>query len=150
MQIAQQNQYTILSKGVELTLTCPTQPGYVYLIHFEQKFKHAAHYLGSTINLDARLELHRAGTGARLMEVIKEAGISWHVSKIWPCATVEEARALESRLKGRHHDGRQCPECQGKPADPQALLYQGHWPFSVYRKSRKRQPMGTPRPVYLH
>lgn len=136
-----QTHYTILARGCEISLKCPQQVGYVYLLHFEQKFKHAAHYLGSTINLEARLELHRVGSGARLMEVIAEHGISWHVSKIWQCESPEQARLLESRLKGWHHDGRLCPECKGMPADPQALLYAGHWPFHVFSTPGRRQPM---------
>ena len=50
--------------------------GVVYLIHFDEPFQHARHYLGYTKNLDTRLAAHRAGSGARLMKVISEQGIS--------------------------------------------------------------------------
>lgn len=134
--------YSIISKGIRLTLRCERQPGFVYLIHFEQKFKHAAHYLGSTINLEARLQLHRAGSGARLMEVIAEHGIGWHVSKIWQTESPAAARELEAKLKRQHHDGRLCPECKHMPADPLASLMAGHWPMHVFTQPGKRKPMG--------
>lgn len=137
-----QNHYSIISRGVEMMLPCPVQPGYCYLIHFDQPYKHARHYLGSTINLNYRLELHRVNHGAKLLQVVNDAGIKWHVSRIWQCPTVEEARDLESRLKGWHHDGRLCPECQHKPLDPLTLLYQGHYPFHVYTQGGRRRPMG--------
>src|SRR6266404_920309 len=78
-------------RGVEIP-RFPPHFGYVYLIHFHEKYRHAAHYLGSALSLDYRLAQHRAGTGARLMEVVKEAGISWEVSRLWRCDSPEEAR----------------------------------------------------------
>jgi len=51
--------------------------GTVYLIHFSEAYQHARHYLGFTDDLDARLEAHRSGHGARLMAVIQSAGITW-------------------------------------------------------------------------
>lgn len=119
----------------------PAHFGYVYLIHFDTPYKHAEHYLGSCISLDYRLAQHRAGTGARLMEVIAEAGISWEVSRIWRCDSPELARLLEAKLKRRCNDKRLCPLCQHRPADPQAMLYQGHWPFHMYTTPGRRQPM---------
>ena len=128
-------------RGVEIP-HFPVHYGYVYLIHFNEPYKHAKHYLGSAICLEHRLARHRAGTGARLMEVITEAGISWEVSKIWRCDSPEEARVLESRLKGWHHDGRLCPTCQHRDPDPLAMLYAGHHSFSLYSKPGRRRPMG--------
>jgi predicted GIY-YIG superfamily endonuclease len=80
----------------------------VYLIHFEQPYKHARHYLGYAQDVAARLQRHRAGTGARLMEVITQAGIPWHVAKIWPDGTPE----LERALKLWHSGVRLCPTCR--------------------------------------
>jgi hypothetical protein len=45
----------------------------VYLIHFDEPYKHARHYVGSAVSLDARLEEHRRGSGSRLMAVIAAA-----------------------------------------------------------------------------
>ena len=129
----------------------PPHFGYVYLIHFHTPYKHAEHYLGSASCLEYRLEQHRRGTGARLMEVVKDAGITWEVSKIWRCDTPEAARVLESRLKGWNSDKRLCPICQHKPADPAALLYYGHFPFHLFDRPARYRPMGAPRPMYyLH
>jgi predicted GIY-YIG superfamily endonuclease len=55
----------------------------VYLIHFDQVYKRVRHYIGSADDLDARLAQHRAGNGARLMEVITDAGIAWRVARTW-------------------------------------------------------------------
>lgn len=66
----------------------------VYLVHFETPYRHAKHYLGSTADLDARLAQHRAGTGARLMAVITDAGIGWRIARTW-----SGDRRLERRLK---------------------------------------------------
>ncbi len=80
----------------------------VYLIHFEQPYRHARHYLGYSHDVEARLRAHQAGTGARLMEVITAAGIPWHVAKVWPTGTPE----LERALKLWHSGVRLCPTCK--------------------------------------
>ena len=79
-----------------------------YLIHFNKQFKHARHYLGSTSNLEARIKTHRQGRGARLMEVIVAAGITWRVVRTWP-----GDRQRERQLKNRGGHARLCPTCQG-------------------------------------
>jgi predicted GIY-YIG superfamily endonuclease len=78
----------------------------VYLIHFETPYKHARHYLGSAHDLQARLKHHQAGTGARLMEVVTQAGIRWHVSRTW-----QGGRDVERTLKGRKNSPELCPTC---------------------------------------
>jgi predicted GIY-YIG superfamily endonuclease len=55
----------------------------VYLLHFERKLHHARHYLGYARDLDRRLQEHQAGQGARLMEVVVEAGIPWQLARTW-------------------------------------------------------------------
>ena len=82
----------------------------VYLIHFDTPYKHARHYLGFTHDLDARLEQHRQGNGARLIEVIAEHGITWRLARTW-----EGERELERRLKNWHNSPRLCPICNPKP-----------------------------------
>ena len=84
-----------------------TSPVTIYLLHFEQRYKHAGHYLGSTENLNARLAEHRAGRGARLLAVIGEAGIGWQVARTWEDAT----RNDESKLKHAKMTPRLCPLC---------------------------------------
>jgi len=85
--------------------------GVVYLIHFDQAIAdHARHYLGWASDLDARLEAHRAGRGARLLEVVKERGIGWHVSRTW-----EGTRDRERAIKDRAESPRLCPDCTPSP-----------------------------------
>jgi predicted GIY-YIG superfamily endonuclease len=81
--------------------------GVVYLIHFDEPFQHARHYLGYTKNLDTRLAAHRAGSGARLMKVISEQGISWQLARTW-----RGNRTLERRLKNWHNSAQLCPICR--------------------------------------
>ena len=78
----------------------------VYLIHFETKLAHAGHYLGSTADLEARLQCHLHGQGARLMTVVTELGITWRLARTWP-----GDRKLERRLKRRKEGPRLCPIC---------------------------------------
>ena len=86
-----------------------TTIGHVYLIHFQQRYRHAGHYLGWTDDLDKRLGQHRAGNGARLMEVVSLAGIAWKVVKVW-----RGNRAYERLLKKRKNAPRRlCPVCRG-------------------------------------
>lgn len=91
--------------------------GTVYLIHFDEPYKHARHYLGWASpgrgRLERRLEQHRKGTGARLMQVIFDAGIGWQLARTWP-----GGRDLERRLKQRHKIRTACPLCGVTPRDP--------------------------------
>jgi predicted GIY-YIG superfamily endonuclease len=82
----------------------------VYLLHLDPPYKHARHYLGSTSDLVARLEAHRAGRGARLMEVVKQAGGSFHLVRTWP-----GGKTREREIKDRHDMPRLCPECSPQP-----------------------------------
>ena len=79
----------------------------VYLLHFERRYRHAGHYLGFAEDMGARLAAHRNGTGARLIQVIAQAGIGWRLARTWP----DGDRALERRLKNQKHGPRLCPEC---------------------------------------
>jgi len=91
----------------------------IYLIHFNEKLKHSQHYLGFTEDLDSRLERHRAGNGARLMEVVTKAGIEWKLARTWL-----GDRKLERKLKSRKASTRLCPLCAGEIA-----LSRGNYPI---------------------
>lgn len=78
-----------------------------YLLHFSEPYKHAQHYLGYARDLDRRLAAHRAGHGARLLEVIDQAGITWELARTW-----DGDRRLERRLKNRHDARQLCPICR--------------------------------------
>lgn len=83
------------------------QVGVVYLLHFDRRFKHAGHYLGYAEDLDRRLASHRAGNGARLLQVVAQAGIGFTLARTW-----DGNRALERRLKNRKEAPRLCPLCR--------------------------------------
>ena len=79
----------------------------VYLLHFNEPYCHARHYLGSTDDLDSRLQEHRTGQGARLTQVIHEAGITFILARTW-----EGGRDLERKLKRWHKSPDLCPICK--------------------------------------
>jgi len=81
----------------------------VYLIHFNQAYRHARHYLGFSENLDKRVTDHLCGMGSRLMEVITEAKIEWKVVRTWA-----GDRKLERRLKNGKNAPKLCPICSGE------------------------------------
>lgn len=85
----------------------------VYLLHFTRPYKHAKHYVGFTAaeGLDERIARHRAGTGARLIAVILDAGIDFVIARVWHCSSVAEAREREKKLKYRGNL-RTCPLCR--------------------------------------
>jgi predicted GIY-YIG superfamily endonuclease len=93
--------------------------GVVYLLHLDAPgYAHAKHYTGWTADLPARLALHEAGQGARLLAVAHAAGIGWTLARTWP-----GTRARERQLKRQGGASRRCPLCGITPrAD-------GHVPF---------------------
>lgn len=86
----------------------------VYLLHFSSPYRHARHYVGYASGEEEfarRLREHRAGSGARLMQVVKEAGITFEVARVWPDA----GRDFERYLKTRHKRVRAlCPLCRAE------------------------------------
>lgn len=84
--------------------------GTVYLLHFDQPYKHARHYTGWASDLTARLAEHAAGRGARLTQVVKEVGLSWQLARTWP-----GTRATERAIKDRRNAPRLCPVCSPHP-----------------------------------
>jgi hypothetical protein len=61
-----------------------------------------------------RLGEHAAGRGARLVEVITQAGISFRLARVWPGVT----RARERQLKRQGGASRRCPICLDQHATP--------------------------------
>lgn len=82
----------------------------VYLICFDRKYKHCRHYIGfcEDGNLEQRIARHRAGNGARLMEIVTQAGIGWEVTRVWP----DGDRNFERKLKNRKNAAVLCPRCR--------------------------------------
>lgn len=85
--------------------------GTVYLLHFARPYQHAAHYRGWTSDLVTRLASHREGTGARLMAVVKDAGIDWTLARTWSGVD----RNYERALKNQGGAARMCPLCGVSP-----------------------------------
>lgn len=90
--------------------------GTVYLIHFDRPYFHAQHYVGWTQNgIMERIERHRNGSGARLLQIVNEVGIPWKVARMWGAS-----RERERQLKKSKNARRYCPICMaGKPVTPQ-------------------------------
>ena len=84
----------------------------IYLIHFDRPLHHARHYLGYCADgtLQARMIMHRAGRGARLLAVLRTLNIGWEVVRVF-----EGDRRYERRLKNRHNAPQLCPVCRGRP-----------------------------------
>ena len=93
--------------------------GVVYLLHFDRRFQHAAHYTGWALDLDSRMTEHARGRGARLTAVVLAAGIGWTLARTW-----DGDRYLERRIKNRGSAVRQCPVCRGE-VDPSVLPHYG-------------------------
>jgi predicted GIY-YIG superfamily endonuclease len=82
----------------------------IYLLHLTPgPYRHARHYLGSADNLRQRLREHAAGRGARLTQVVREAGIGWVLARTW-----RGSRTDERRLKQTKAVPRLCPICNPK------------------------------------
>src|SRR4051794_19303238 len=115
------------------------QSGQVYVIHLATRLHHAGHYVGFATDLAGRIARHRTGSGARLMEVIRDAGIAWKLVKVMP-----GDRSLERRLKnGKNTPRRLCPVCRGEVAydavDERDVL-----PLGVFTEGDR--PVGQPVP----
>jgi len=89
-------------------------PSWVYVVHLDPPIEHseagphagAAHYTGSADDLAARMAKHGTSEGARLLQVQREHGGSWHIARTWPGGKYEE-RAV----KGWKQAPRLCPDC---------------------------------------
>ena len=78
----------------------------VYLLHFDRPYKHARHYMGYADDVEARMGRHLSGNGARLIQVIQDAGIGWTLVRVW-----EGDRHTERSFKDQHNAPRLCPIC---------------------------------------
>ncbi len=86
----------------------------VYLLHFDEPYKHARHYLGYADDnkLHARIDEHYNATRGdgkchRLVVVAKEHGISFTLARVWPGADRKKERSLKGRSSTRY-----CPICR--------------------------------------
>ena len=93
----------------------------VYVLHFDRPSQHAKHYLGSCTDLTRRLPQHGRGQGARLLEVVSTAGISWQLARTW-CG----GKKRERQLKKQGGRSRLCPLCKKERS------YAQHYPLPEY------------------
>jgi predicted GIY-YIG superfamily endonuclease len=87
----------------------------IYLLHLDKPLRHAKHYVGFADDLEARLERHANGHGARMLQVCRERGISWTLARTWT-----GDRKFERRLKNRKDAPHICPICSGEAANNRA------------------------------
>lgn len=80
----------------------------VYLLHFEPRYRHAGHYLGSTLagSEHDRIADHLTGRGSPLVRAAVDAGCSVVLARTW-----RGGRDTERRLKDRKNSPRLCPLC---------------------------------------
>jgi hypothetical protein len=90
----------------------------VYLLHFTEPYRHARHYLGWSPEVQARVNAHVCGKGARLTEVVHSAGIGM----VWVRTWQDGDRKLERKLKNRHSP-QLCPICMGAPVQMPLLAW---------------------------
>lgn len=81
----------------------------IYLLHLDTPLRHAKHYVGLADDLPARLERHASGSGARMLAVCVERGITWRLVRTWT-----GDRRLERQLKNRKNTPTLCPVCNAK------------------------------------
>lgn len=82
----------------------------IYIIHFDQPFHHARHYVGycQEGGLTTRIDQHRSGTGSVLLRHLNEVGITWRVVNLIHGGD----RVMERTIKRTNHVNRWCPFCR--------------------------------------
>lgn len=89
----------------------------IYLLHFDRPLAHARHYLGSTSNLEQRIDEHRKGVGhcPRLIRALHNAGIGFEVVATWA-----GDKNAERKMKGKSLV-RYCPLCKAEYLSAQRI-----------------------------
>jgi len=70
----------------------------VYLVHLDEPYFHARHYVGYADDIARRIDTHRKGHGSPLLAAATAVGIDWRVVQIWPGGD----RRFERKLHNRH------------------------------------------------
>lgn len=79
----------------------------VYLLHFNEAYQHARHYIGYADNIDLRVGAHRDGYGSKLTKALAKAGIGFSVARTWEGGD----RNFERRLHNFAKSPQLCPIC---------------------------------------
>jgi hypothetical protein len=82
-----------------------------YLFHLDPPLEHAKHYLGTSEDFETRDSKHGTSQGARLLQVQRERGGSWHLVRTW-----RGGRRKERQLKS-NPGTRYCPDCTDHPLE---------------------------------
>ena len=92
--------------------------GKIYLIHLDRPFQEkVSHYIGYTDReVEQRLQDHKNGRGARLLNAVNKAKISYIVVRIWE----DVDKYFERKLKKQKNSKRFCPVC-----NPQKYIRRG-------------------------
>lgn len=80
----------------------------IYLVHFMTPYKRISHYIGSTEDLDKRIDRHQKGRGAKVLKLATQSGVEWLVVRVWQT----EDRALEKSLKRNRNHKDYCMICE--------------------------------------
>jgi predicted GIY-YIG superfamily endonuclease len=78
-----------------------------YLLHFERPVQRAQHYLGWSVDIEARVGKHLRGKGARLVRQALQAGVAVELVRAWPGADRRQERVLKRQAPKRY-----CPICR--------------------------------------
>lgn len=87
---------------------------FIYILHFDYKFSHAQHYIGSTSNLKARLLAHASGAGSCLTRALFASCRVWRLGALGSCSKIS-LRRLEKHLKSWKSSSEFCPLCTENP-----------------------------------
>lgn len=78
----------------------------VYLLHFDEPYKHAGHYIGLSDNVLRRKREHDNGYGAALTKAAVASGIPLKLARVWT-----GNKYLENLLQSWHGGAQLCPIC---------------------------------------
>ena len=117
--------------------------GTIYLLHFDRPYRHARHYTGWTEDLLDRLDRHATGHGARLVEVIWQAGIGFTLVRV-----SEGTRHTERAIKNAGGAVRLLPGLH-PPAAQRPLDARDRRPHSPHLPQPGRKAV-TPCPAQHH
>jgi hypothetical protein len=126
--------------------------GTVYICHLDPPLAHARHYTGHAGpgHLAERLADHGTSRGARLLQVQRERGGSWHLAR-----TLPGGRDLERAIKDAQAVPRYCPDCTPAPrvslpeVTPRLIRRAGLDNYGHPLAEQDKQPAGPapPRPA---
>ncbi len=91
-----------------------SNPGWLYVLHFDDPLCHAQHYLGSTRNPTERWIAHATGNGARLTEVLHDRNLQWTVAAVFQTLPGIDHLAAERHAKRQKNTAIYCPICNPK------------------------------------